>query len=127
MVSDKDSESFLDFKGTGKSRTSSPLEALEGEGATGHSFLFPGSTIVESEEADFESESSTTSWRFNGLRGLFPSENDDNEVRISSFLSSNTFFLGEAAILEAAEIVGDMKFFVPFETAGDLILTGFAF
>ena len=57
---------------------------------------------------------------------LFPSEDEDTGVQISSFLPTKTFFLREAVILEAAEIVGDMKFFVPFERAGDQNLTGLA-
>nr|GMC51949.1 hypothetical protein Iba_chr01cCG11000 [Ipomoea batatas] len=39
------------------------------------------------------------------------------EDRPGLFLSTKTFFLGDAQILEAAEIVGDMKFLELF--AGD--------
>jgi hypothetical protein len=62
----------------------------------------------------FESKSS--------IKGLFASANEI-EVRICSFLSAKIFFFGDALIFEAAEIVGDMKFFVPF--AGERILTDF--
>lgn len=59
-------------------------------------------------------------------------KSEESEVReqdlVPSFRSDNTFRLGEAAAtaLEAAEIVGDMKFLAPLNggaaTAGDLAL-----
>jgi len=56
----------------------------------------------------------------------FPSDNEA-DVRIASFLSPKTFFLGDGLIFEAAEIVGDMKFLDPFETDGDRGLAAIGF
>ena len=57
----------------------------------------------------------------------FASKNE-TEDRTGSFLSAKIFFLGDVANFEAAEIVGNMKLFVPFEAeAGDWTLVSFKF